>query len=48
METRSLFAKLMSPIGNLMFGATMRKCMEDDLDDIKQVAEAKATTADKA
>jgi carbon monoxide dehydrogenase subunit G len=25
METRSLFAKLMSPIGNLMFGATMRK-----------------------
>lgn len=44
MEARSLFAKLMSPIGNLMFGATMRNCMEDDLDDIKQVAEAKAGT----
>lgn len=44
LEARSLFAKLMSPIGNMMFGATMRKCMEDDLDDIKHVAEANAAT----
>lgn len=42
LEARSFFAKLMSPIGTMMFGATMRKCMEDDLDDIKQAAEAKA------
>lgn len=38
-EARSLGAKLMSPLGNLMFGSVMRKCMEDDLDDLKRVAE---------
>ena len=32
-EARSLGAKLMSPLGNLMFGKVMRQCMEDDLDD---------------
>jgi hypothetical protein len=42
MEARSLFAKLMSPIGNLMFGKAMRKCMEDDLEDLKRVAESRA------
>jgi hypothetical protein len=44
MEARSLMAKLMSPLGNLMFGKTMRKCMDDDLEDIKHVAEARAAT----
>ena len=41
-EARSIMAKLMSPIGNLMFGKMMRKCMGDDLDDIRSVAEANA------
>lgn len=48
LEARSLFAKLMSPIGNMMFGVAMRKCMEDDLDDIKQAAEARAASAPSA
>jgi len=48
LEARSLFAKLMSPLGNMMFGATMRKCMQDDLDDIKLAAEAKVATGFEA
>lgn len=48
LEARSLFAKLMSPLGNMMFGATMRKCMQDDLDDIKLAAEAKVATGTEA
>jgi hypothetical protein len=43
-EARLLMARLMSPLGNLMFGKTMRKCMDDDLEDIKRVAEARAAT----
>jgi carbon monoxide dehydrogenase subunit G len=39
MEARSLMAKLISPLGNLMFGKTMRQCMDDDLEDVKRVAE---------
>jgi carbon monoxide dehydrogenase subunit G len=39
MEARTLMAKLMSPLGNLMFGNVMRKAMNDDLDDLKRVAE---------
>ena len=42
-EARSLMAKLMSPLGNLMFGKIMRKCMGDDLDDLGRVAESRAT-----
>jgi carbon monoxide dehydrogenase subunit G len=42
-EARSLVAKLMSPIGNLMFGKMMRKCMSEDLDDIMAVAEQRAS-----
>ncbi len=41
-EARSLIAKLMSPIGNLMFGKMMRKCMGDDLDDIRHLAESRS------
>ena len=41
-EARSLFAKLMSPIGNLMFGKVMCKCMGDDLDDVRLVGESHA------
>lgn len=44
-EARSLMAKLTSPIANLMFGKIMRKCMEDDLDDLKQAAESRAAAA---
>jgi hypothetical protein len=40
MEARTLFAKLMSPLGNLMFGKTMRKCLDNDLEDIKRAAES--------
>jgi hypothetical protein len=39
----TLMAKLMSPIGNLMMGSAMRKCLEDDLDDVKRVAESRVT-----
>jgi hypothetical protein len=38
-EARSLGAKLLSPLGNLMFGAVMRKCMADDLHDLQSGAE---------
>jgi hypothetical protein len=41
-EARSFFAKIMSPLGNLMFGKMMRKCMGDDLGDIARVAESRA------
>jgi len=41
-EARSLMAKLMSPLGNLMFGKMMRKCMGEDLDDLAKVAESRA------
>jgi carbon monoxide dehydrogenase subunit G len=41
-EARTFFAKLMSPLGKLMLGKTMRKCLEDDLDDLKRVAESRA------
>lgn len=41
-EARSLLAKLMSPISNLMFGKVMRTCMEDDLEDLARVSESKA------
>jgi carbon monoxide dehydrogenase subunit G len=44
-EARSLLAKLMSPLGNLMFGQVMRKCMDDDLDDIARVAESRKAAA---
>jgi len=44
-EARSLVAKLMSPIGNLMFGRVMRKCMSDDLEDIGRVAKSRAAAA---
>lgn len=43
-EARSLLAKLMSPIGNRMFGKMMRKCMAEDLDDLAQVAERRAAS----
>ena len=45
MEARSLMAQLMSPLGNLMFGTTMRQMMDDDLEDIKRVAESQAGVA---
>jgi len=38
-EARSLMAKLMSPIGNAMFGKVMRNCMGDDLEDLAHAAE---------
>ncbi len=41
-EAHSFVAKLMSPLGNLMFGKMMRKCMGADLDDIARVAESRA------
>jgi Polyketide cyclase / dehydrase and lipid transport len=43
-RTKSLtfMAKLMSPIGKLMMGKVMRKCMDDDLEDVKRVAESRA------
>jgi len=37
----TLMAKIMSPIGNLMMGNTMRKCLEDDLEDVKRAAESR-------
>jgi hypothetical protein len=45
MEARSLVAKLMSPLGSLMFGKTMRQLMENDLDDVRRVAESPAAVA---
>ncbi len=41
-ESRSLVAKLMSPIGNMMFGKVMRKCKGDDLDDLARAAEGQS------
>lgn len=38
-KSRTIFAKLMSPLGALFAGA-MKKLMKKDLDDLKQVAEA--------
>lgn len=45
LEARSLFAQLMAPIGRLMFDATMRKCLQADLEDIKRVAESRSREA---
>lgn len=39
----TLMAKIMSPIGNLLMGSALRKCMQDDLDDVKRVAESRVT-----
>ena len=36
----TLLAKLMSPLSKLMMG-TMKKCLDDDLEDLKRVAEAR-------
>lgn len=44
-EARSLMAKVLSPLGSLMFGKLMRKCMGDDLDDLARVAETRANAA---
>ena len=44
-EARSLMARIMSPVGNLMFGKMMRKCMGGDLDDVARVAEERAHAA---
>lgn len=41
----TLAAKIMSPIGDLMMKGTMRKYLEEDLDDVKRVAEAKAAAS---
>ena len=41
-QALTLVAKLMSPIGNLMMGNTMRKLMNDDLEDVKREAESRA------
>ena len=38
----TLMAKVMSPIGDLMMKGTMRKYLEEDLDDVKRVAESRA------
>ena len=40
-EARSLAATLMTGLANPMFGAMLRSCMADDLDDLKRVAEAR-------
>jgi len=42
LEARSTFARLMAPIGRMMFNATMGKCLEADLEDIKNAAESRA------
>jgi hypothetical protein len=44
-EALTLMAKIMSPLGNFMTGKTMRKCLDDDLEDVKRVAESRAGTA---
>jgi len=41
----SLFAKVMAPLTGWMMAGTMRKCFENDLADIKAVAEGKAPAA---
>ncbi|MEX2317324.1 MAG: SRPBCC family protein [Pirellulales bacterium] len=40
-EARSLFAKLMSPLSNMMFAKMMRSCIASDLDDLARVAESR-------
>lgn len=45
LEARSTFARLMAPIGRMMFNATMRKCLEADLEDIKNAAESRTSEA---
>jgi uncharacterized protein YndB with AHSA1/START domain len=40
----SLFAKLMKPLGFLMMG-TMKKCMDQDLEDLKKAAKAAISAA---
>jgi hypothetical protein len=40
----TLMAKIMSPLGNLMMGKAMRKLLDDDLEDVKRVAESRAGT----
>jgi len=42
----TLMAKLMAPIGNLLMGKAMRRLMEDDLDDLKRVAESRFTATE--
>ncbi|HEX2473234.1 MAG TPA: SRPBCC family protein [Lacipirellulaceae bacterium] len=41
-EPRSFMARLMAPLGKLMFAKMMRKCMDDDLEDIKRAVEPRA------
>jgi hypothetical protein len=43
-QALTLMAKIMSPLGNLMMGKTMRKLLDDDLEDVKRVAESRAGT----
>jgi hypothetical protein len=43
----SFFAKLMKPLSGLMMGP-MKKCMEQDLTDLKKFAEANATSPSRA
>jgi carbon monoxide dehydrogenase subunit G len=40
----TLIAKIISPIGSLMTGKTMRKLLDGDLTDVKRVAESRAGT----
>jgi hypothetical protein len=42
-EPRSFMAKLMAPLGKFMFAKMLRKCMDDDLADIKRTAESRVT-----
>lgn len=41
---KTFFAKLMSPLGKLMMGP-MKKCVQQDMDDLKQGIEARAQKA---
>ena len=40
MRPMGIFAKIMAPIGRLMMGKAMRKCIDQDLDDLKKAAES--------
>jgi hypothetical protein len=44
-EPRSFMARLMAPLGSLMFAKMMRSCLDADLKDIKRAAESRATRA---
>jgi carbon monoxide dehydrogenase subunit G len=44
----SIFAKMMTPLMGWMMAGTMRKCFEDDLADIKAVAEGRIAAAPTA